>query len=118
MRLSKQHKQILLILLRNNPNALRLSKIVQPLKELKMRKWLSPTDEGEFPKSRVLSASFARSLKTLHEKGLVTFENRSDLVFLSGWRLTTIGLSTAREIGRELERQIEELNELKLLYKP
>lgn len=126
MRLSKQHKQILLILLRNNPTALKFSEIVLPVRKLRMKKWES-TEEGKFPRPRVLSASFSRSLKTLLERGLVSKEHRekifsdgSDQMYTEGserpstrWRLTTEGQAIAIEIKRELDRQIEELNEFR-----
>lgn len=114
MRLSIQHRQILLVLLRNNPRALRLERILRPVIELKRKKWILSTEEDKLPRPRVISASFCRSLKTLGVRGLATKE-----VGYYGekqWRLTAEGLATAREIKRELERQIEELSELLSLH--
>jgi hypothetical protein len=53
MRLSKQHKQILLVLLRDHPRALRFSEIVHPIRTLKWEQ----SEEDKLPQSRVLSAS-------------------------------------------------------------
>lgn len=105
MRMSKQHKQILMVLLRNNPIALRLREIVYPIRGLKLKKWESSTEENKFPRPRVLSASICRSLKTLRARGLVTKDSNDP----SQWRLTIEGLAIVREINRELGRQIEKL---------
>jgi hypothetical protein len=87
---------------------------------LKWKKWEQSAEEDKLPKSRVLSASFCRSLKTLGARGLIT----KQLGYYGSpqWRLTTDGLATAREIKREFERQmedlrkqIEELNKILLL---
>jgi len=124
MKLSKQHKQILLVLLGNNPNALRVSEIVRLVIKFKMEKWSLSTGEDKFPRPRVISASLCRSLKTLLARGLAT--QQPDYYGSLRWRLTIEGLATAREVKLELEiqieklrHQIEELNELKsfLLYK-
>jgi hypothetical protein len=116
MRLSKQHKQILLVLLRNNPRALRPIEIIRLVGGLRWKRYETKGGKSP-PRLRVLSASICRSLKTLHARGLITKESKWSS---PRWRLTTKGLATAREINRELKSQIEKLDEFRyfLLYEP
>lgn len=102
MRFSKQHKLILLILLRGHTIPMRLSDIVNSVEKERQK-----NPQAKFVKRRVLSASFSRSIKTLHERGLL---ERVDYWGGWGWKLTNEGLSVAREINRKFKRQIEELH--------
>lgn len=114
MRLSKQHRQILLVLLRHNGRGLRFSEIVRPVKELRMKKWELSRNELKLPRPRVLSASFSRSLRTLLERGLV----EKEYVWQwrgPAWSLTVEGQVAAKKIKQELKRRIEELDEFRYL---
>jgi CTP-dependent riboflavin kinase len=104
MRFSEQHKLILLILLRRRTTPMRLSEIVNYVERQKQK-----TPQAKFVKRRVLSASFSRSIVTLHNRELL---ERQAYWRGFGWQLTPEGVKVAREINRELKRQLEKLEYL------
>jgi len=102
MRVSRQQKQILLVL-HTNPRPLRLVEIIDFVKK---KRWesKSSSDKAKFSHPRVLSASFCRSMKTLRVKGLVINVSERGS---PRWVLTEQGIAKAKEINGELKRQIE-----------
>lgn len=124
MRLSKQHELILLILLSKKPNAVSFREIFHITYRLKIDRWERPTGDVLPPRGTVLTSSLSRSLRTLHEKKLVRQGKSSIFNIGCSWYLTPKGYDVSREVKREneckiqdLEKKLIELNDLKSIFK-
>ena len=109
MHFSKQHKQILLLLLKNRETAkvgLTLIEIVTALQESFME-----TSEELKPMKNVYP-SVSRSMKTLRRNGFVERSYRQSRLssepVVIRWSITTEGSTEALRIRRKIIRQFEE----------
>jgi predicted DNA-binding transcriptional regulator len=105
MYLSKQERQILLVLSALNPRELRIKEIMVNVTSRTRRRYEART-------MNVLYSSFSRSMKSLREKGLVTRRLvASKYVKNVYWSLTPLGNVESFEIRRSIRSKLEELNE-------